>query len=817
METLIDLLPLFKKRGKKEVFIYRTGIRRFTFSYRQLYDLSLKMASYLEERGIKKGDRVALWAPNSPFWAVCFFGILLKEAIVVPIDFASGKQRAQNIIRLSGSSFVIESNYKFEKLSGIKSIAIEDLDFLLRNISSKYNFPKPKPNDIAEIVYTSGTTGNPKGVELNHKNLVTNILQAEHHIRFPSRFSFLSVLPLSHLFEQTAGFLTPLHRGDKIVYLRTIKPLAIMEAFSQENVAAMLVVPRLLLLLKNSIEREFDSLGLRGFLNINIFKKILSYPVHRKIGSNFQMFISGGAGLPTETYRFWNSMGFRVVEGYGLTECSPIVCANTFDKQIPGSVGKLVKGVKVKVDNGELLVKGDNVFSGYYRNDKETEKAFNKDGWFRTGDLASFDKEGNIYIKGRKKDVIITPSGVHVYPLEVEEVLNHISGVKESCVFGLNRGKGEETHAVLLLNDPNVNPSKIIQLANEKLDPLAQIEGFSVWKDYDFPRTTTLKVQKFKVLEAVSGKVNGNDPNLKDALVSLLSTMSKKPGADIRENSILTTDLGLDSISRLELINFLEQEYRLDLEDSNIDQYTTVSDLRRMLEKRGDQKKKSGLWFWTNNKRGRILRKFLDKIFHIPISHLFFDLEVIGLSNLKNIKPPVVFISNHVSYLDQPAIMFALPSIWRYSTASAVREEFFFNRENESLFHKLLFPYTIFAFNGFLLPQKSGFRKSLSFMGKLIDNNRNILVFPEGTRSKNGEILPFMHGLGIIVKELQVPLVTIRIIGMEKIFPRGKFFPKKGKCFIVIGKALNFTTETPSEIVEKSRRAILSLGNKLDI
>ena len=288
--------------------------------------------------------------------------------------------------------------------------------------------------------------------------------------------------------------------------------------------------------------------------------------------------------------------------------------------------------------------------------------------------------------------------------------------------------------------------------------------------------------------------------------------ISKKPTAQIQENSVLTSDLGLDSLSRLELINFLEQEYRLDLEDSIINKRTTVSDLRGLLGKREGKKKKSGLWLWTNSGLGRSIREFLDRAFHIPLAHLLFDLKVRGLSNLKNIKPPVIFISNHVSYLDQLAIMFALPSSWRYSTATAIREEFFFESEKKRIFYRLFFPYTIVAFNGFLLPQKSGFRKSLSFMGKLIDSNINILVFPEGTRTRTGKISQFMQGLGLMAKELQTSVVPIRIIGMEKIFPRGSLFPKRGKCTIVIGKALEFTTETLSQIVEKSRQAVLSLS-----
>lgn len=817
MKTLIDLFKLFEKRHG-EVFVYRTGIRRFTFKYSDFYNSSLKMAQYLKSSGINKGDKVAIWAPNSPSWAFSYFGILLAGAIVVPIDFAGGKNRAETIVKLSQAKFIIQSDYKFEKLpsagSGLKTVMIEDLLFLLKQNDLIKKIVQPKATDVAEIVYTSGTTGDPKGVVLTHKNIVSNILNACDHISLPKarwRINFLSVLPMSHMLEQTVGFLVPLFRGDKIIFIRTIKPTAIMQAFKEENIAAMLVVPRFLSLLKNTIERELKAKHLMELLRFHLTKQIISRSIHKQFGKSFKMFITGGAAMPIDVFAFWRNLGFRVIEGYGLTECAPIVSANTFEEQIPGSVGKPLKNVKVKLDKAELLVKGENVFSGYYQNQQETEKAF-KNGWFRTGDYVDIDKNGNIFIKGRKKDVIINASGINIYPHEIEAVLNEINGIKESCVVGLDKGEGEEVHAALLLQNKDVKALKVVRLANEKLDPLVQIEGVSVWEDFDFPRTPTLKIQKFKVKEKILSISKKETRVSADTLISLLANVSKISQEQIKESSILTSDLGLNSLSRLELINYLEQEYRVDLEDTIINQNTTVADLRKLLEKREKGKPQRGLWLWTNNRLGRTVREFLDIIFHKPLSYLFFDLKIQGLSNLKNIKKPVVFISNHVSYLDQPAIMRAMPTPLRYGTATAAREEFFFSEKGTSLVQKILFPYSMVGFNTFLLPQKSGFRKSLAFMGKLIDKNMNILIFPEGTRSKDGKLQDFMAGLGLLVKELQVPVVPIRIIGMEKIYPRGSKFPKKGKCTVIFGKPIEFTTESPSEIIEISRKAVLHLN-----
>ncbi|MBI4089728.1 MAG: AMP-binding protein [Candidatus Levybacteria bacterium] len=822
MKTLVDLFSLFKGRGKGEIFIYRTGIRRFPFSYKRIYDLSLKMASFLEERGIGKGDRVCLWAGNSPWWAVAFFGILIREAIVVPIDFISGKTRAQTIIKLSGAKLIIQSEFKLEKLLNLDSIIIENLQYILKNIKPLSAIPKPNPKDIAELVYTSGTTGDPKGVILTHKNIVSNVIQATNHIVIPSRFTFLSLLPMSHMFEQTVGFLAPLFRGDKVVFLRTLRPQAIMDALKEENISAVGVVPRLLDLLKNTIEREIESKKLATVWKILIklsknksikFKKFIFYPIHKKFGRNFEMFISGGASLSLNTAKFWKDLGFKVVEGYGLTECSPILSANTLKKQVLGSVGKAVKGVRIKIKDGEILTKGENVFSGYWQNQKETAKAFDSKGWFKTGDTGWIDKNNNVYIKGRKKDVIVTSEGINVYPQDIEAILNYVPGVKEACVVGLNRGRGEEAHAVLTLKAGFKNMKQIIQKANEKLDPQNQITSFSVWRHLDFPKTTTLKIQKYKVLEEL--KSVKEDHASTDILISLISNLTLKPIDEIKEDSLLTSDLGFTSISRLELVNYIEQEFRIDLDDSIINQSTKVKDLRKIILEGIKNITPNRLKFYPNTKYGIKTRAMLDRIFHFPFIRYFFDLKVKGLENLKTLKGPVIFISNHLSYLDQPAIMFSLPKKWRYSTGTAMREEFFFAKKLtlfQRIWKELAFAYATIAFNSFLLPQYSGFRKSLTFMGKLIDNKVSILVFPEGSRARDGQLQDFMAGLGLMVKELQIPVVPIRISGIENIFPRGAILPKKGKCVVTFGKPIEFTTEPPSEIIKKSRDAILKLA-----
>lgn len=247
MKTLCDLFESFKERGNATVFVYRTGVRRFVFSYHNLHLLSLKMASLLENRGINKRDCVVLWAPNSPWWAVAFWGIVARGAIVVPVDFMSGKERAQTIAGLTESKLIIQSQYKLDKLAAENSILIEGLEYLLDGVEPARETAKTRPDDIAEIIYTSGSTGDPKGAVLTHKNFITNIAQINRHIPvITSAWRFLSLLPLSHMLEQMGGFFVPLCHGGTIIYLRTLKPSAMMEAFSREDIYAVVTVPRLL-------------------------------------------------------------------------------------------------------------------------------------------------------------------------------------------------------------------------------------------------------------------------------------------------------------------------------------------------------------------------------------------------------------------------------------------------------------------------------------------------------------------------------------------------------------------------------------------
>ncbi|MBK5273428.1 MAG: AMP-binding protein [Desulfuromonadales bacterium] len=824
MQTLIDLFKTFESLGEKTAFVNRTGIRRQVVSYGDFYDLALRMANLLEQNGVAAGDKVLIWGPNSSWWAIAYWGIIIRGAIAVPVDFMSDLGRADSIRSLTKAKVVLQSRFKPERMATDTSILLEDLQYLLEGIQPICEIAIPAAEDTAQLIYTSGTTGNPKGVILTHKNLVANMTQINQQVPIITpEFSFLSLLPLSHMFEQMGGFFTPLYRGAAIVYLRTLKPSAIMEALSEEDIHVIMSVPRLMQLLKTTIERELEDKHLSGlFLRLTQLaiklphgvRRLIFYPVQKKFGRNFTVFVSGGAPLDPEVFTFWSSMGFTVLEGYGLTETSPVLCVNTMERQVAGSVGPPLPGVQVKIAEKEVLARGDNVFPGYYENEQASRDAFSGDGWFRTGDLGEIDADGWLTIKGREKDLIVTGSGVNVYPDELEAVLNKTAGVKESCVIGVERGASEEVHAVLLPDGSGISPEEIIAQANKNLDSLHQITGYTLWNEPEFPKTTTLKIKKFAVKEEIKkGSEEGDAAVSRDSLLNLLARVTGTSAAQIREESLLVADLGLTSIDRLELVNFLEQEYRLDIEDSQIGPQTRVSDLRQIIAKREKLTRHDHFRFWTNARFFRGVRMVWDTVFHYPLFRSFVSLDVRGIDKLEKLDGPVFFVANHVSYLDHPAVMCALPPKIRYKSATAAWEEFFFGEYHgiSKILRRLTYEYGTVLFNLFPLPQSQGFSGSLKYMGRLADAGFNILIFPEGGHSRDFKLQPFQLGLGIMVKELGIPVVPIKISGTEQVLPHDATFPKRGKVTVTFGDPLRFRYEEPAEIVEKTRQAVEKL------
>jgi long-chain acyl-CoA synthetase len=482
-----------------------------------LWEDSNKVASLLKDRGLEKGDHAVIWSPNRPEWVVAYFGCLLAGVVVIPLDVRSSPDFVSRIIQQTGPKIVFCSRQTSDALphSGAPTTALEGLEVLLEEHPAQWKGPSIAAEDTAELMFTSGTTGDPKGVILTHCNLVSNIMACREVVPINSSNRLLSLLPLSHMLEQTAGLLVPLSRGASIIYATSRQPRTLFNTMQRDGITNFIMVPQALELLMSGIEREVRSKGKEKqwqfLLRIApwmpmVVRRWLFRGVHQQMGGKLRYIMSGGAYLDPQLARKWETLGVPILQGYGATEASPVITTNTFQHNRLGSVGRVLPGQEIKIaDDGEVLTKGPNVTPGYWQNPEATRAAF-EDGWYKTGDLGYLDQDGFLYLKGRKKDLIVLPNGQNVYPEDLENLLNKQPGVKDSVVVGLPSESGVlRVHAALLMEEGH-RASEAVSLVNRQVSDHQRIRGHTVWPQEDFPRTHTLKIRKPLVMEYLQNR-----------------------------------------------------------------------------------------------------------------------------------------------------------------------------------------------------------------------------------------------------------------------------------------------------------------------
>jgi long-chain acyl-CoA synthetase len=517
MKTIQELLRTSVSRyGERAALIEpaRDGSMVF-LTYNDLLEQAHGFAGALQEKGLEKGDRLLLWSASRIDWMVAFLGAMLIGAVVVPLDINSKEDFLSKIEQSTEAKYLITSQHQYGELK-LSHAPLIDIDTLPRSRVDMAALPEITGDDLAEIVFTSGTTGQPKGVMLSHYNITSDAVASVAVVNILKDDRALSILPLSHMFELTIE-IAILSAGASVVYARSLLPDTLLKLFASQHVTCMVLVPQALQLFLNGVEREVrrqkkerqwevlhriaERLPFR-------FRQMLFGQVHKRFGGNFRFFVSGGAYLPPKLHMRWENMGFRVMQGYGATECAPVVSVTPYNEHVYNSIGKPIPGVYVHfTEDGELLVKGPNVSPGYWKNPEATAAAF-KNGWYHTGDLGYKDGKGNLYLKGRKKNLIVLANGLNVYPEDIENMLLTNPNVKDAVVFGLmEKDSGPVVYSVLLMNEPDQAKSAV-QQANRQLAPQQQIRGFTVWPDQDFPRTHTLKVKRPEVLERLQSMRN---------------------------------------------------------------------------------------------------------------------------------------------------------------------------------------------------------------------------------------------------------------------------------------------------------------------
>ncbi|MBI2338732.1 AMP-binding protein [Candidatus Daviesbacteria bacterium] len=511
--SIVDLLDRSAQKSEGSLKLWSAKNPLQNLSYGQIKEATLGVAAYFESQGIRPGDRVILWGQNCPEWVIAHFAALRMGGITVPFDVRAKSDFLGRVIEATKPRSIIAGASQIKELPadcGIPVIAMERISTLTTEPATyPLNF-RAKADDPAEIVFTSGTTGNPKGAVLTHQNILANIEAIQKVVRIKPEDKLLSILPLSHMFEMTAGLLVPVAEGAGVVYTDTLTPATLLRAIHDEQITCMATVPQVLQLFKRSIEQEVAKQGKQSqwdfFNRISrhlplSMRRILFSSLHRKMGGHFDFFVCGGAPLDPSLAASWENVGIKVVQGYGMTEASPVVTCDSISDRNHHYVGRPLPGVEVKIaDDGEILVKGPNIMSGYWNNPSATAEVLDKDRWYYTGDLGSLENN-RLKLHGRKKDMIVLPDGSNVYPEDVESVLKQY--VRDAVVFGKEIKGRVVIHSVLLLENPDekqIDIKALIRAANARLAPNQQIQDWSIWPGEDFPRTPTLKVKRFEII-----------------------------------------------------------------------------------------------------------------------------------------------------------------------------------------------------------------------------------------------------------------------------------------------------------------------------
>ena len=849
MRTLADVFPLMRALGKREAMRHHNGYRTRRLSYRDLLQHIGGFAEYLDQQGFRKGDRLILWGENRPEWAVVFWACVARGVEVVPIDFRSspqliGRVQADVAARLLVTGAEVDP----------AGLAIEQLPLDAVNdrpLVDHFDTAPLTDDDVVEIVFTSGTTGEPKGVVHRHKNVCANLTPIHREIKRylwlarpfqPIRL--LDLLPLSHMFGQSAGLSIPVLLGGAAVFTTEMHPPALFETIRCNRVSAVIAVPRMLRNLQREVERRFGAehrharaTGILGAAE----RWWIHRDVHRLFGWKFWSLVVGGAPLDPEWEDFWRELGFVVVQGYGLTEASPVVALNHPFSTRRGSLGQAIAGQQIKLaPDGEILVRGDSVVSDYVGGGSSDTRV--EAGWLHTGDIGELDAQGRLYYKGRKKDVIINAEGLNIYPQDIEAVLNKLPQVKDSVVIARHENGDERIHAVLILAEPSADLEVLIRAANRRLESHQRIRSWSVWTDEDFPRTpSTLKVKRAEVARRLATR-NGPDSQPETSVPAhkgtgdLLAEVAGTRLGSLRPDLRLTEDLGLSSLERVELMTRLEQELGIEIDEEAFSAISTVEELSHLQQhpKPAEPVPSSAqhessyaagapaarpafsqqatkppserllLPRWAHRWPVRLLRRLTLNLALLPAFRQLVRVRAHGLENLDGLSPPVLFAANHASHFDTALVLAALPGHWRNRVTPAMSQDYFRPFLDprgipwrERLKFALQYYLACGLFHAYPLPQQTaGTRRSLKYTGELIDAGFCPLVYPEGARTTTGVMQPFKQGIGLMAVRLGVPVVPVHLTGTFEIYSEHDDWPRPGEAVLRVGLPLHFSHDT---------------------
>jgi long-chain acyl-CoA synthetase len=872
---VLDSLDDFDRLGDDGAYVFPRGYRRERWSYQRVAGVAYQFARELEARHVGKGDAVLLWSPNCAEWVAAFLGCALCGVIAVPVDDGASPEFARRISAQVRTKLVLcpcERAAIFDGFGGQRIATIDPADLaaaVAARPAERFRPAQIQPSDTLEIVFTSGTTAEPKGVVLTHANVAGNIVPIETEMRKYLKYErlvhpirFLNLLPLSHVFGQFLGIFLPPLLGGTVVFENTFNPTEVMATIRRERVSVLVAVPRMIESLKQKMERDLEDGATGGREKFaaryaaaagqHFLRRWWTFrDLRRQFGWKFWAMISGGAALDRETEEFWHRLGYAVIQGYGLTETTSLISLNHPFHTSRGSIGKVLPGREIKLaGDGEILVRGSGVASGYW-DGHELQPVAGKDddGWYRTGDLGALDEQGNLFFKGRKKEVIVTPAGMNIYPEDLEAALRSQKEVRDCVVVGLERGGNAEPCAVLILREHTPDASalaaqNILQRANETLAEYQRMRAWFVWPDEDFPRSSTQKPRRNVIRDAVEASLRGDSAaNAASPLGELLTRITGRSGQNMQNlmpgrnlesglnlSSLGLSSLGLSSLDRVELLSALEDRYQIDLSETKFADAATVGDLEKLLQDERSARHKlpdSEVHYqrfhypgWALRWPTTRLRLASHYLLARPAVFLLGWPRVTGRENLRGVRGPLLVISNHVADVDIGIIQFALPARIRHKLAIATRGEALEMLRSPGpdrswfarIYARLQWTLGVALLNLFPLPRQSGFRKSFTYAGEAVDRGYSVLVFPEGKHTEDGKLCRFRTGIGLLANNLRIPILPMRIDGLFEIKQTGKKFAAPGKIHLRIGKPMQFAPETdPEQIALALQKAVEGL------
>lgn len=807
---------MFLKDHNKTAMIYKDQ----KVDYNELIKKINSYSALLPDKNLTKA---AIFSENRFEWIYAFYSAWMKKAVAVPIDFMSSSDdvafilndcRPEVIFYSDGTKEVLEKsiselNYEIEKIN------LDDIR--INEVISFSNLPEPDPNDTAVIIYTSGTTGSPKGVMLSYDNLLANIEAVTTDVNiYRSDDRLLVLLPLHHIFPLMGTMIIPLGVGGTIIFSPSMSSEDIM-ATLQQGITIIIGVPRLYNLIRKGIRDKIDKSGIAKLLfkiaqkkNSLAFSRKIFGSVQKKFGGRIKYLVSGGAALDKDVAKDYLTLGFEILEGFGMTECAPMITFTRPGKVLPGSAGQPLKTNEVKIIEGEIVTRGRNVMQGYYNRPEETS-AILKNGWLYTGDLGYLNDDNRIFITGRKKEIIVLSNGKNINPEEIEDkILNMSEVITEIGVFE----KSDLLHAVIYpdyqkakqLGVENVGEMikwEVIDKYNQSVTPYKKVMKFSLIKE-PLPRTRLLKLKRFLLpqLEQVSEEKikNISEPTFQEYIL-IKEFLQQQKEIKVNPSDHLEIDLGLDSLDKVNLGVYLESNFGIKYTESELVGFSNVVKLAENVK---DKKTKLSIeaidwgkifkehfnldlpksWF-THNAMKNSAKVFLK---------LYFRLKGEGLENIP--EGPFILAPNHQSFFDGLFVAVFLKN-------KLLKQTYFYAKEKHVKNKLLKF---IANKHNVIVMDLNDLKTSLQKLAEVLKRGKNIIIFPEGTRTISGDIGDFKKTFAILSRELNVPVVPVVIKGAYDALPRGTHFPKPWKKinvrFLKPVKPENHTYESLKDIVK---------------